>query len=95
MGKMYECLECKGTGKIKYSYQEMGKETTNHTMECFDCDGVGEVDQEMHEEQVYERDMWCTCGNPSERSRYYGDGESEPIKHHYKCADCGKVTQIG
>lgn len=40
--------------------------------------------------------LWCKCGNPSEETTFYEDGEGELcVKHHYICDDCGLIWQVG
>lgn len=41
--------------------------------------------------------IFCSCGNPSGMTQHFcEDGECEDMhKHHYHCADCAGITQIG
>jgi hypothetical protein len=43
-----------------------------------------------------EKKVWCSCGNPSGNVEYHADGEGEYYeKHHWTCADCSLVVQVG
>ena len=44
-----------------------------------------------------EADDWCTCEDRDiYDTEFWDDGEHEHVyKHHYRCSDCGKITQIG
>ena len=92
----HTCPDCKGEGRkdITIEFKDDPADTLN--IECFTCNGEGEVDQEGYDAWVYEKNVWCKCGNPSNETRFYDDGEGKWVhKHHYVCIDCGKVVQIG
>tara|TARA_Y100000589_G_scaffold331494_1_gene385286 strand:- start:59 stop:241 length:183 start_codon:yes stop_codon:yes gene_type:complete len=44
-----------------------------------------------------EADDWCKCEDRDiYDTEFWDDGEHEHVyKHHYRCGDCGKITQIG
>tara|TARA_Y100000401_G_scaffold117519_1_gene126807 strand:- start:1001 stop:1240 length:240 start_codon:yes stop_codon:yes gene_type:complete len=44
-----------------------------------------------------EADDWCQCEDHDiYDTEFWDDGEHEHVhKHHYRCGDCGKITQIG
>jgi Fe2+ or Zn2+ uptake regulation protein len=68
----------------------------NMELICIDCGGSGEITEAQHEQNQRAMAMWCRCGNPTRRTRFYEDGEAPDIhKHHVKCGDCGKVLQVG
>jgi hypothetical protein len=94
------CPCCKG-GKVQHL---TGVEVTvKGTQEmppvdisCVWCNGTGEVGPEVIREHRFYSTMWCKCGNPSGKTVFFNDGEHTEIsKHHYRCYDCKKVTQIG
>lgn len=68
--------------------------TTNSVeIDCVNCGGSGYL-TELQAARIKAMDeIWCRCGNPSERSIYHPDVPGS--KHHWTCADCGKVTQVG
>lgn len=82
---------------MQFTVSEAGKPgSTSHSMPCITCDGAGAVTPRAAERHHAEVAMWCSCGNPSCQSDYYPDGAHPEIyKHHYRCSDCGKVTQVG
>jgi len=86
------CPTCKGSGKMKLEVHEAGK-VTNMEIDCIDCDGTGKVTKAVAKSIQRSKDIWCKCGNPSSESDYHPDTPNS--KHHYTCADCGKVTQVG
>jgi len=95
-----DCLVCKGSGKITIGMNTLTDKgwvpESDSEINCVHCDGKGIMTQEQKEIHDYEKNMWCTCGNKSEDYKFYDDGEHEEIsKHHYRCADCEKVLQIG
>lgn len=44
-----------------------------------------------------EADDWCKCEDRDiYDTEFWDDGEHEHVwKHHYRCGECGKITQIG
>jgi len=97
-GGMEVCPVCKGSGiqTITVSYWGSDEPDEESKMSCVGCNGEGRVDEETYEDLIYEQNMWCECGNPSRQSKFYKDGEHPIVrKHHYRCKDCGNVTQIG
>lgn len=92
---MKTCPTCEGSKKIQLTIRMNGSETQS-SQTCHVCDGSGEVSDALHREIIAENELWCECGNPSGDVEFYNDGEhSEVHKHHYRCRDCGKVTQLG
>ena len=99
---LVDCPVCKGTGKMQIKMITLGSKAPAEVsnINCIHCDGRGKVSKEEAREIQdlidYDKKMWCKCGNPSKRSNYHPDGKGKWVtKHHYTCADCGKVTQIG
>jgi len=95
--KMITCHHCGGKGETKITpvFLEGGKEIegTPVTIDCVFCEGTGKITEEL---KKAEEDFWCDCGNPSGETIYYGDGQGHLCdKHHYVCADCFKVVQVG
>jgi hypothetical protein len=42
-----------------------------------------------------EATFWCDCASPSDVT-YFNDHEHPACaKHHWRCADCSKVVQVG
>jgi len=88
------CKVCKGTGK--QTIEVCGAETGKFEMDCFWCEGTGEMTPRQKRTWDFARNSWCRCGNPSGESKFYDDGKHPTTKtHHYRCVDCGKITQIG
>jgi RecJ-like exonuclease len=102
--ELTDCPRCKGSGKITLHVTTIavGAKPAEETsrIPCRDCHGSGKVTPEEAERirsfiEAY-KEIWCRCGNPSGQVDFYDDGEHPEIsKHHYRCRDCGKVTQIG
>ena len=104
--KKHTCSVCKGTGKqtvsmdtLNFDYKLRKWVTTPDPhptkMACIGCGGTGRLTDEEKGLVDYERKMWCTCG-AKHGSNYFKDNQHPEIsKHHYRCRDCGKVTQIG
>ena len=95
-----QCTVCKGKGKQTIKSQNLtvdGWEALSPVdVPCLWCDGTGEMTPEEEERLRVYSEMWCKCVNPSGDTNFYDDGEHpEVTKHHYRCADCGKVTQVG
>ena len=98
--KLVDCPHCKGTGKQSISFQEIGKKAVPYEITCIMCDGKAKLSsreaQKIQDELDYEKMIWCKCGNTSGVTHYWPDGKGKLVhKHHYTCADCGKVVQIG
>jgi len=92
-----KCPNCKGTGKVEITVRNWGdpKPTQVTILNCYDCDGTGEVDQAELEAYNYEKNMWCKC-KKSPGSHYVKDNvHARVTKHHWRCDDCNKVTQVG
>lgn len=100
MEKKIKCPSCvEGKMSIKMEVMEdNGSFTSSPTTEidCVICDGEGTIDQDTQDMIDYEKTIWCKCGNPSKNTHYWEDGQGELVyKHHWTCADCRKVVQIG
>jgi len=94
------CTACQGGGVQHLTVREDGKPERVTDIPCVWCHGSGEVTQEVLEELKTYKTMWCQCGNPSGDFNFYDDGQHSGCpyrihKHHYHCADCLKITQIG
>ena len=92
------CPECKGTGKIEITMSFYGSDEKPSVtkIDCVTCNGLGKLSKQEFKEFEEEKELWCSCGNPSEQVKYWKDGEGTLVhKHHYTCKDCGKVVQIG
>lgn len=64
-------------------------------IDCISCNGKGYMNKKELNFYNHYNNIWCKCENSS-GSKYYDDNEHEEVsKHHYRCYDCGKVTQIG
>lgn len=96
-----KCSVCKGAGKQTITARTLvkggsWKKEPPVTIPCLGCKGTGEMTQEQADALRTYEEMWCRCGNPSGESSFYDDGEHPGLaKHHYRCVDCGRVTQIG
>ena len=87
-----KCHHCDGTGILNITVHE-GPTVENVTLDCVFCNKTGELTQEQLDE---ENNFWCKCGNKSGITMFYEDGEHpEVTKHHVRCGDCLKVTQVG
>lgn len=98
--KAIECTACEGTGKQTTTITtiERGKPPKVERSEdvCFWCKGTKRLTRERMLLMVEAHAMWCECGNPSGEVQFYDNGQHPKLwKHHYRCAGCGKVTQIG
>jgi hypothetical protein len=63
---------------------------------CIHCDGkpMSELEAEKYQKALNrEKNRWCKCGNPSGHTNYVPDTPRR--KHHWNCADCGKMLQEG
>lgn len=99
VGATRTCPCCKG-GKVQHltvhSITVDGRTTEHKDVPCIWCHGTGSVTGTVYQQWQFERNMWCKCGNPSGKTVFFNDGEHLEIsKHHYRCYDCKKVTQIG
>jgi len=96
--KVKKCPTCEGTGKQSITVKMWGEKNPENPMQitCVVCKGTGVVGAAEIRQLKAEREMWCTCGNKSGEVDFYDDGQHPRIhKHHYRCRECGKVTQIG
>lgn len=92
----FRCLRCK-SGKITITMSTYGssKPDSITELECFHCEGSGKVTLSKHRSQKYANNMWCKCEEEYDAD-YYKDGEHDELsKHHWRCTNCQKVTQIG
>jgi hypothetical protein len=90
------CVRCEGTGVQHYAYTS-GKKSKRCEMACFGCSGKKTMTPSQFFTWSVERLMWCTCSPPGASSDYFADGAHAGClpKHHYHCAQCGLVSQIG
>ena len=93
---MTKCTVCNGTGQQTLTVTTFGtSKSETHEIACAWCDGTGELIQKRALALKFYNEMWCECGE-KHGSRYFRDGEHPDLrKHHYRCKDCGGVTQIG
>jgi hypothetical protein len=100
MAKMLKCPQCKGGKTVTTIVSEFvnGKfeKRPSYKANCPTCKGAGVISPEELKQFKADIAAWCKCGNPSGESVHYADGEHpEMHKHHSRCKDCGKLTQIG
>ena len=91
------CPVCKGNGTQSIIVEEFGKPGSSTTdIGCVVCNGRKRISAREARMVERERNMMCYCGNPGGETHFHDDGEcSECRKHHFHCADCGKILQIG
>lgn len=97
MAQNFKCTVCEGTGKQTITVETFGspEKTHSYESECLWCKGSGKLNQKTKDELDYYNNLWCECGE-EHGSTFFKDGEHPDMrKHHYRCNDCKKVTQIG
>lgn len=53
------------------------------------------MNKKQFEARQQEDDIWCECEDETE-SYFVDNGQDKEIgKHHWRCEECDKVTQIG
>lgn len=101
------CAQCEGSGRVTMTLTICSRGGTESdrsvALPCPTCDGAGRVTPAQAEEHHFALESWCEC--PRERPGtgappvYHGDGETPERwcvrKHHYHCAACRKLVQIG
>jgi len=94
-----KCPVCGGDGKRTITIDNRfnrPEPDDEYEIDCDFCDGTGKMNDKQMDIYNYEKNMWCDCGNPSEKVKFFDDDEHPEIsKHHYRCKDCGKILQIG
>lgn len=93
------CPTCKGSGTEEITMNELkdGKfvETSKTLITCYTCDGqpVSKLQGLQLQKSINkEKSMYCKC-EFSHGSYYVPD--TNRMKHHWKCKQCKKITQIG
>lgn len=98
---MVTCPKCKGKKEMEVICHQIidGKKDEGHrfTMECVTCHGMGKITNSYLNAI---RGFWCKCEIPPEHEKgeiiFYNDGEHPDVqKHHYRCAKCKRVVQVG
>ena len=91
------CPCCKGTGQQNLTITTHGEsDSSQMSITCIVCHGHGTLSKEDYRDYQDAMSLWCECGNPSEEAAYVPDNASpDCAKHHWTCADCGKITQVG
>jgi hypothetical protein len=93
------CEQCHGSGKI--SVEHTTYISRESEVMLIDCDGMGILDPEQMKSIKQFEMRWCRC---KDRTIYhqtiYHDNNITPwdscvLKHHYHCAKCLKLVQIG
>lgn len=84
------CQGCNGKGTQSANF--LGKELE---IACIWCEGKWCSNNQAFKQAM---EIWCQCGNPSGavqlfESDYFQHPKRQ--KHHYRCIDCNKITQIG
>ena len=96
----YPCPCCQGAKVQHVTGTEVTAEGTRQLepvdIPCVWCDGQGLVGAKgLLQHQAYQA-LWCRCDHPSGKTVFFNDGEHPDLsKHHYRCYDCKRVTQIG
>lgn len=86
------CTVCNSRGKQYVRVDNI----MDIVVDCIWCHGKGVMTEEERRRYKEYIEMWCDCGNPTGISHYIPDGKSAVCrKHHWVCADCGKVKQMG
>ncbi len=92
---MKTCPQCDGAKTITFTIRAVG-ELEQTSLPCPACDGKGEVTDSCFQQWQADQAMWCDCDNPSGEVEYFSDGQHADLpKLHYRCKECGGVTQIG
>lgn len=93
---MKTCPQCNGDNTLTLTIVIAGEPDQSSKVPCTVCHGKGEVSDSVFRQWQAEKEMWCDCDNPSGEVQYFSDGQHADLqKHHYRCNDCGGVTQIG
>ncbi len=100
-----KCGGCKGTGKMQVKCVNglfpVGHpmHTTVESLTCIRCNGAKLLPLGSNEAHDSAREaFWCKGEGPCENASpiFHDDGECDWCeKHHYHCAHCGKVSQVG
>jgi len=91
---MPECPQCQGAKVIVVTVYDARQVTYIEELCCPTCSGSGQATYKATKEYQDMLNSWCRCSNPSGESCYHPDS-LETGKHHWTCADCGKVLQVG
>jgi hypothetical protein len=92
---MKTCPTCKGNKTVTCTVSE-GDKATEFTMPCHACHGKGTMTEAEYKAWQRYLNSWCRCGNKSGEVTFYDDDQHpECRKHHWRCADCGKILQVG
>lgn len=88
---MPTCPSCKD-GQMSIRFSQAGKPDEVTKMNCVICQGTATITQQQLKYIEQEKNRWCRC-EKSSGSSYVAD--TRKMKHHWKCNDCKKITQIG
>jgi hypothetical protein len=91
---MIKCPHCE-EGKMSISVTVYGKgplRSNQEAITCVYCSGKGEISEELAARIKAENDVWCKCETPGDP--VFVD-DAPTCKHHWDCAACGGLIQIG
>lgn len=95
------CPQCHGTGKITSEVRDFdtNRLLSKIEMDCITCDGAGRVDEGVLAEHTFYGQCWCNCPESGKNNVFHTDGVAPwewcTQKHHWHCAACSKLVQIG
>ncbi len=97
------CPQCKGSGKIQLTELCVDKPARIAEMQCISCDGTGVPDAPILNRFLLYTSCWCSCPTSEDLSAVFHDDGYTPLagddwcvtKHHWHCAQCHKLVQIG
>lgn len=94
--RLHICKSCKGEKKVTVTVETFGStKKDSFETDCFWCKGTGEMNNTQLRDYLFFKDMWCEC-EEAHGVYFINDNEHPEItKHHYRCKNCNKVTQIG
>lgn len=90
------CPCCEGGGVQRLTVETRGEPGEKaYDITCVFCKGSKVVTPAESDAWQEMMTAWCDCPTPGD-SKFYADGEHADLhKHHYRCVDCGGITQIG
>lgn len=89
------CPTCNGAKKITVKVFEDGQPASSFQCDCLTCGGTGEVTAAEQASWKRAQERWCSC--EKDFGAYYVEDGEDPYcrKHHWNCAKCHKIKQIG
>jgi hypothetical protein len=93
--KIIDCPCCYGSGRQFLKVSGDAPKPGVYLVTCSFCKGAKKINQSEVDALDREQAEWCNCTEQTDVHHYQDGGHDDITKHHWRCRNCGGITQIG